>query len=451
MREIGIGVLGWGTVGAGVVEGLLRRGDRLAERAGVRPVLRRIADVDLERDRGMAVDRALLTADAAAVVDDPAVEVVVELIGGTTAARDLVRRALRQGKPVVTANKALLAHHGVELFEEARARRTTIHFEASVGGGIPIIRALQHGLIANEVRSIYGILNGTSNYILTRMEAEGLSFDRALRKAQQAGYAEADPTLDIDGHDTAHKIAILATLAFGFAAPLDSIPVQGIRAVTPQDIAFARDLGYRIKLLAFARPHREGVEIGVHPALVPQNHLLAYVSGVFNAVAIDGDLTGETLYYGRGAGREATASAVLSDIVEAAHRCASSDPWMGPCFAPSPAGFRWLAPDDVPSRSYLRLTLRDRPGILARVAHVLGKHGISIASVMQKEVAAGRHVPVIIITHEAPGRCHTQAIAAIDQLDCVGAPTVRFHIEDFAHPEPRAVRSASGGSNEEGV
>ena len=373
MKPVGVGILGWGTVGGGVVEGLLRRGDRLAERAGVRPVLRRIADLDLERSRDVAPDRSMLTTDAAAVVDDPAVEVVVELIGGTTAARELVLRALRLGKPVVTANKALLARHGVELFAEARAHRATLHFEASVGGGIPLIRALQHGLIANEIRSIYGILNGTSNYILTRMESEGLSFDRALRKAQQAGYAEADPTLDIDGHDTAHKIAILATLAFGFAAPIESIPVQGIRAVTPQDISFARDLGYRIKLLAFARPHRAGVEIGVHPALVPRGHLLASVGGVFNAVAIDGDLTGETLYYGRGAGREATASAVLSDIVEAAHRRASEDPWMAPCFAQSAGGFRWLAPDDVVGRSYLRMTLKDRPGILSRVAHVLGE------------------------------------------------------------------------------
>jgi len=448
MKEIGVGVLGWGTVGAGVVEGLLRRGGRLAERAGVRPALRRVADLDLDRDRGVSVDRALLTKDAAAVVDDPAVEVVVELIGGTTAARELILRALRRGKPVVTANKALLARHGVEMFAAARAHGTTLHFEASVGGGIPIIRALQHGLIANEFRSIYGILNGTSNYILTRMEADGLPFDRALRKAQQAGYAEADPTLDIDGHDTAHKIAILATLAFGFAAPLESIPVQGIRAVTSQDIAFARDLGYRIKLLAFARPHREGVEIGVHPALVPQGHLLASVGGVFNAVAIDGDLTGETLYYGRGAGRETTASAVLSDIVEAAHRCASNDPWMAPCFAESAGGFRWLAPDDVVARSYLRMTLKDRPGILSRVAHVLGEHGISIASVMQKETAAGRHVPVIVITHEAPGRCHAKAVAEIDRLDCVGAATVRFHIEDFARAEFRA-RPAGGNTQDE--
>ncbi len=431
MKEIGVGVLGWGTVGAGVVEGLLRRGDLLSARAGVRPVLRGVADVDLERDRGYAVDRSLLTTDAAALVDDPRIEVVVELIGGVGISRELVLRALERGKTLVTANKALLATHGPELFSTARARGVTIHFEASVGGGIPVIRALQYGLIANEIRSIYGILNGTSNYILTRMEIENIPFDRALRKAQHAGYAEADPTLDIDGHDTAHKLAILATLAYGRAVPTDAIAVCGIRSVLPADIAYARELGYRIKLLASARPHPDGLIVGVQPTFVPADHLLASVSGVFNAILLDGDLTGQTMYYGRGAGREPTASAVLSDIVEAAHRRVSADAWLPPCFEARRGPFRWLAPDESVGRSYLRMTLKDRPGILARVAQVLGEHGVSIASVVQKETATGRQVAVIIITHETPGRQVTRAMEEIDRLDCVGAPTARFHIEDF--------------------
>ncbi len=433
MKDIGVGVLGWGTVGAGVVEGLLQRADRLASRARVRPVLRRIADLDLDRDRGYTVDRAMLTTDPASVIEDPAVGVVVELIGGTGVAGELIRHALRLGKPVVTANKALLAAQGAELFAAAKAGGTGIYFEASVGGGIPIIRALRQGLIANRVRSVYGILNGTSNYILTRMESEDIPFDRALRKAQAEGYAEADPSLDIDGHDSAHKIAILAALAYGAAPPPSAVPAEGIRRITSQDIAFARELGYRIKLLASTRVLADGIGIGVQPALVPHGHLLASVGGVFNAIVVDGDLTGETLYYGRGAGRNPTASAVLSDIADAAkHLHGDPEGFPSGWSAASESVPRWFGPDDSPGRFYLRMLLKDRPGILARVAQVLGEHGISIASVMQRETAAGRHVPVIFITHEIAGRRVAEAIAAIDRLDCVGAPTVRFRIEDFS-------------------
>ena len=425
-------MVGWGTVGAGVVEGLQRRAERLASRVHARPVLRRVADLDIERDRSFPVGRELLTTDAVSVVEDPSVEVVVELIGGLGAAKELILRALRLGKPVVTANKALLAAHGSELFAAAAAGGTHLYFEASVGGGIPILRALREGLIANEVGSVYGILNGTSNYILTRMESEGLPFDRALRKAQQAGYAEADPSLDIDGHDSAHKIAILSSLAFGAAPPLAAILVEGIRNVWLQDIAFARELGYRIKLLASARRLRDGIGVGVRPTLVRATHMLAFVSGVFNAIVVDGDLTGETFYYGRGAGREPTASSVLSDIAEAVKHRHGPQEGMPAEWATAEAAPRWIGPDEATGRYYLRMVLKDRPGILARVAQVLGEYGISIASVMQKETGAGRHVPVIFITHETDGRRVAQAVSAIDRLDCVGTPTARFPIEEFS-------------------
>ena len=429
MKSVGIGVIGWGTVGAGVVEGLLYRADRLAARAHVRPVLRRVADLDLSRDRGYAVPPELLTTDATALVDDPQVEVVVELMGGTGAAKELTLRALRQGKPVVTANKALLANHGPELFAAAASGQTGLYFEASVGGGIPVLRALRQGLIANEIRSVYGILNGTSNFILTRMEREGGTFDRALRKAQQAGYAEADPTLDIDGFDSAHKIAILCALAFGVAPPPDAVHVEGIRHILPMDIGFARELGYRIKLIAFARREGEGIVIGVQPVLIPCDHLLAFVSGVFNGIVVDGDWTGETLYYGRGAGRAPTASAVLSDIADAAKHRHGPPEGIPPGWLAPPTPVRWLGPNDMQARFYLRMMLKDHPGILARVAQVLGDHGISIATVMQREIGSGRAVPVIFITHETPGRSVASAIAEVDRLDCVSGPTVRFRIE----------------------
>jgi len=430
MKTIGIGLLGFGTVGAGVAEALLRPGAPLTARLGLGLALRRIADLDLERDRGVAVDRALLTRDAAAVVSDPAVDVVVELIGGCGAAKELLLQTLALGKPVVTANKALLAEHGAEIFRAAEARQTPLYFEASVGGGIPIIKALREGLVANSIRSIYGILNGTCNYILTRMEQEQAPFDVALRAAQAAGYAEAEPGLDIDGHDTAHKAVILASLACGCPVPLSAAAVEGIRGLAMEDIANALEMGYRVKLLGVVKLGADGVGVRVQPTLVPRAHLLAAVSGVFNAIQVDGDLTGQTLYYGRGAGRTATASAVLSDLADAARDLAAGQRRLAPVHAAGRAVPLQPAAE-VAGRSYLRLTLLDKPGMLARVAQVLGQHGISIASVMQKESSAGNHVPVVIVTHQAPERAFQAALATIDRLEVIGAPTVRLRIEDF--------------------
>ncbi len=430
MKELGIGLLGFGTVGAGVVENLQKNGDLLARRVGAKLVLRRIADLDLDRDRGVKVDRSILTKDAYAVIEDPSVNVVVELVGGTGIARDFILKALSLGKPVVTANKALLAEHGEEIYALAEQKNTEVYFEASVGGGIPIIKALREGLVANRIESIYGILNGTCNYILTRMEQEHLPFDQVLQEAQKAGYAEAEPSLDVDGIDTAHKAVILASLAYGFPVPMKSVHIDGIRGIAQADIGYAADLGYRVKLLAIIKSAGGEVEVRVHPTLVPHRHVLASVGGVFNAVVVNGDVAGDTLYYGRGAGRAATSSAVLSDLADVARNLVAGSARRGPAAIRSGDG-RIRPIGEIDARYYLNLALLDRPGMLARVAQILGRHEISIASVLQKEARTGEHVPVIIVTHRAQEKHFRAALEEIDALDVVGAKTVRIRIEDF--------------------
>ncbi len=431
-KEIGIGIVGFGTVGAGVVETLQRNGALLAERTGVRLALRGIADLDLERDRGVTVDRALLTTDAAGLIAREDVQVVVELIGGTGVARTLTQDALQAGKAVVTANKALLAEHGAELYAVAQAHHADWLFEASVGGGIPIIRALREGLVANRIHRICGILNGTCNYILTRMEREQAPFDTVLQAAQAAGYAEAEPSLDIDGWDTAHKAVILATHAFGRLVRMEDVRVEGIRDIDPMDIELAAGLGYRIKLLAVIQRGPEGLDVRVHPALIPHDHVLAEIGGVFNAVLVDGDVVGQTLYYGRGAGREPTASAVVADIVDAARNQASGEPGRIPAFVALNGEIPLQPPASVQTRYYLRLSLRDIPGMFGRVAEILGRHAISIASVMQKEQQTGEYVPVIMLTHAAPEGAFQAALTEIDALHETGAPTIRYRVEDHA-------------------
>ncbi len=430
MRELGIGLLGFGTVGAGVVEGLRRNGDMLARRLGVRPVLRRIADIDIVSDRGVAVDPALLTTDAGAVVRDPAIDVVIELIGGTGIARTLVTEALTLGKPVVTANKKLLAEYGEEIFGLAARTRTDIYFGASVGGGIPIVRALREGLIANQVDGIWGILNGTCNYILTRMEREGLAFDAVLEQAQKLGYAEADPSLDIDGFDTAHKAVILASLAYGYPIPMREVSVEGIRGISDTDMRNALDQGYRIKLLAVIKRTEAGIELRVHPTLVPLSHMLASVHGVHNAVMVHSDLADNTLYYGRGAGRMPTASTVLGDVADLARNFAVKARHRVPAIAPIGEQIRIRPIADIESRYYLRFSVRDQAGMLACITKILGDHRISIASVLQKDQGAGdEYVPLVITTHAANERAVTTAIAQIDALNAVRAGTVRLRIE----------------------
>lgn len=432
MREIGVGLVGFGTVGAGVVKILQANGDLLASRIGARPVLRGIADLDLDTDRGVTVDPALLTSDAEALITSPGIDIVIELVGGTGAARDIISLALRNGKPVVTANKHLLAEHGAEIFQLATENNVDIYFGASVGGGIPIIRALREGLVANRIQSMYGILNGTCNYILTRMESEHLPFEEALAEAQAAGYAEADPGLDIDGFDTAHKAVILASLAYGLHVPMSAVGVEGVRGLSEQDIRYALDLGYRIKMLAvIKRPGQdEKIEVRVHPTLVALDHMLASVSGVYNAVMVRGDFVGNTLYYGRGAGQEPTASTVVADLADLARNLVAGGARMVPAVAATGEGLGTRDMSDIETRFYLRTSLLDKPGVLANITAILGRHQISIASVLQKEVCVGEYVPVVIVTHGARERDMNAALEEIDRLHAVGAKTVRLRIED---------------------
>jgi homoserine dehydrogenase len=371
-----------------------------------------------------------LTRDAQGVISDPAIDIVIELIGGVGIARELVLKTLQIGKPVVTANKKLLAEHGDKLFPLAEQKGVDLCFEASVGGGIPIIRALREGLIANHILDIYAILNGTCNYVLTRMEQVNLPFETVLREAQAAGYAETEPSLDIDGHDTAHKAAILASLAYGFPFPISAVHVEGIRGLAQEDIRFAAELGYRIKLLAIIRRQNGAVGVRVHPTLVPHNHLLAAVSGVYNAILVRGDIVGDTLYYGRGAGRLPTASAVISDVADLAISLAAGHQRRLPSFLRAGAPPPLAVISDSRTRYYLRLTLLDQPGVLAKVAAVLGAHQISIASMMQKEEQAGGHVPCIFITHAATERNFRAALEEINRLEVSGAHPVSLRIED---------------------
>ncbi|MDA1044431.1 MAG: homoserine dehydrogenase [Verrucomicrobia bacterium] len=431
MQEFGIGVLGYGTVGAGVVEGLLKNGDLIADRTGLKPVLRRIADLDIETDRGVDVPAELLCTDANAVIEDEHVDMIVELIGGTGIAKTLTEAALKRGKPVITANKALLAKHGAELFELARRHSTEIYFGASVGGGIPVIRAVREGLVANRIEWIYGILNGTCNYVLTRMENEQLPFDEVLADAQKQGFAEKDPSLDVDGHDTAHKAVLLASLAYGFHVPLDKVSVSGIRDLSIMDIRNASDLGYKVKLLAIIRRVEDSVEVSVHPAFLPRGHILSNVSGVFNAVMVHGDMTGDTLYYGKGAGRKATASSVLADICDVMKNLHAGSPRQFQGHGSlSDHALSLANAADISTRHYIRLALLDQPNSLSHIAASLGRNGISIASVVQKESQMNDFVWVVIVTHHATQRQCAQALSEITAMDAVRDKPIHIRIED---------------------
>ncbi|HSB42106.1 MAG TPA: homoserine dehydrogenase [Methylomirabilota bacterium] len=431
MNEIKIALLGLGTVGCGVVRVLGTHGAELAERAGCRLTLARVVDTDLTRPReGIDLARLPLSGDANRAIDDPEVRVVIELIGGLEPARTLILRALGAGKHVVTANKALLAHHGPELFEEARRNRVMLGFEAAVAGGIPLIRAVKDGLPANRILSAFGIVNGTCNYILSKMTDEGRDFGEVLKEAQAHGYAEADPTLDIEGLDSAHKLQILATLAFRTAVDLKDIHTEGITSVSQQDVVNATELGYRIKLLAIAKASDGALEARVHPTMIPASSPLAAVSGVFNAVFMTGDNVGNLMFYGRGAGQLPTASAVWSDVVEIARRVAHGIPAMDtdlPSTARNPLPLRPM--EDIRSAYYLRVMAMDRPGVLAQVAGVLGRHDISLVSVLQKERAHSEAVPVVMMTHEARERDMRAALAEIDKLPVVAGRTTMIRVE----------------------
>ena len=404
MKEIGVGILGFGTVGAGVADGLLKHRAVMAERLGVDIILRKIADLDIKTDRGVAVPAGVLTTDSPSVITDPAIQIIVETIGGTGIAKQLVLDALNAKKCVVTANKKLLAEHGKEIFDTAERNGVDIYFGASVGGGIPIIRVLREGLAGNDIESIHGILNGTCNYILTRMEREGSSFDEVLKDAQQLGYAEANPSLDIDGFDTAHKACILAALAYGFQPSLNQIQVEGIRKLSGEDVRYAADLGYRIKLLAVVAKDGDEVEVGVHPTLIPFSHMLASVNDAFNAAMVKGDMSDYTMYYGRGAGRAPTASTVIGDIGDIARNLAKNETRYRravPSYGEGSVSLR--AAGDIVSKFYVRFMVADKPGAFGTIASILGRHGVSISAATQKTAVAdgASFVPVVALMHKA--------------------------------------------------
>lgn len=430
MKQIGVGILGFGTVGAGVADGLLKHRDVMAKRLGVDIVLRKIADLDITTDRGIQVPEGVLTTDAKGVLSDPEIDIVVETIGGTGIAKTFVLEALNGGKCVVTANKKLLAEHGREIFETAAKNDVDIYFGASVGGGIPIIRVLREGLAGNEIESIHGILNGTCNYILTRMENEGLPFESVLKDAQKLGYAEANPSLDIDGFDTAHKACILAALAYGFQPGVDQVQVEGIRNLDGADVKYAADFGYRIKLLAVVAKDGSEVEVGVHPTLIPFSHMLANVNDAFNAAYVKGDMSDYTMYYGRGAGRAPTASTVIGDIGDIARNLAYDETRYArgvPNYAEGKVRLR--AAGDIRSKYYLRFMLADRPGAMGVVASALGKHGVSISALSQKESSEGNlPVPVVAMTRVARAADIDAALEEIKAAGVTGEDPVKLRV-----------------------
>ncbi len=429
VREVKVGIIGFGTVGCGVAACLLENSEVIARRTGVRPVLKLISDIDLKTPRPVAVPKEILTHDTARLIES--VDVVVELVGGTTHAKEFILAALAKGKPVVTANKALLAEHGDEIFSAAEKSKADVYYEASVAGGIPIIKILREGLVGNRIEKILGILNGTCNYILTRMEKDSISFAAALAGAQKLGYAEANPTLDVDGHDTAHKAAILASLAYGEWFGVNPIHVEGIRGITPEDIKYAGELGYKIKLLAVIKQEDDDVQIRVHPTLIPGECMLANVSDAFNAIMLKGAPVGETMFYGKGAGRDATASAVVADLVDVALNLKFGSHRRVPSFQIG-RQFRHLIPmGEVASRYYIRMTVVDRPGVMSSVAGVLGAADISISSIIQPESRKGESVSLLMVTHLAVEKAMKDAVVKISRLDCVKDKVIVLRIEDL--------------------
>jgi len=436
--SLGIGLAGFGTVGSGVWNALARNGELISERTGggVRMHVARILVRDPAKSRAACGDvpTELFTTDWTTLVNDPSVDIVVELIGGTTDAYEIVAAALRARKPVVTGNKALLAERGSELFTLSRETDTPIHFEAAVAGGIPIIRTVQDSFIGNRILSCVGIINGTSNYILGRMSDAGLTFAQALAEAQSLGYAEADPALDVNGWDAAHKAILLATLAYGFPIDPHQVHVSGIEQVTPTDIRFAKSLGYVLKLLAVIREHSDGsVELRVQPSFIAHSHILASVHGVFNAVAVHADTAGESLFYGRGAGQDPTASSVVADLVEAARSLRQTSGHRG--FLPYCENGRVLPVEKTSTAYYVRFDVTDRPGVIAEVAQVLANHRIGIAGTHSPVNPANPDadfIDMIFLLHTCPFGLLRKALEEIEKLDCINSAPVVFRIESLA-------------------
>jgi len=441
MQQVNLGMIGGGTVGSGVFHAWQLNGGLMASRLGVKINMHKIAVKAFDEPRPYEIPKRYMTTDWQSVVNDPEVHMLAELMGGTNLARTIILAALKLGKPVITANKALLSAHGEELFEAAQANKTNLYYEASVCGGIPIIKSLREGFVGNRITHLYGIVNGTCNYILTRMKLEGADFDAVLKDAQAQGYAEAEPSLDIDGLDAQHKIGILASLAHGFWVDPKDIHVEGIRNITALDIRFAEQLGYTIKLLGIikqvvgtgAKKSKPGsrIQVSVYPTLVPNGHVLASVNHVFNAVFVRGDVVGDTLFYGRGAGKDATASAVLSDLADAALDLKFGTKHRVPPFVPHERDGAVAPIEEVHCRYFVRLDVQDVPGTLAKITAIFGGSRIGISSVIQPEGHEGASVPLILMLHDAPNGAVTKALKRIEQLPVVKSKPVMLRVENF--------------------
>ncbi len=428
-NKINIGLIGFGTIGSGVVKSLMERRDMLLKRAGMDFNLSLVCDKDLSSKRDVNIPKSMLTKDADRVINDPNIHIIVELIGGIHPAKEIVMKALSKGKHVVTANKLLLATEGMEIFQKAKDSNREIYFEASVAGGIPIIKAIREGMVGNRFSSVLGILNGTSNYILSGMSSEGASFKAALKEAQLKGYAEKDPSLDIKGLDSSHKLAILSLLAFGKRVDLSDIYVEGIEDISNFDIQYAKELGYVIKLLAIAKRYGNELEVRVHPTFLPSEYLLSSVSGAYNAIFIEADLVGKQLFYGQGAGKLPTSSAVVSDIVDIGHKitCGKNS---AKSVIPRDTEIKKVRKmDDVITRYYAHFSAIDKPGVLANIADLLGRHNISIASVVQKERSKSHIVPIVMLTHEAKEKDMQAALSKINKLPAIKKKSVIIRLE----------------------
>lgn len=424
MKKVNIGLIGFGTVGGSVVKILKERKELIKRKLDAELVIKRIADKDISTPRGVKVDPGILTRKIDDVLNDPEINMVIELIGDSPVAEEVILGAIKRGKPVVTANKALLAKKGRRIFKEAERRGVGIYFEASVGGGIPIIKALREGLVANRISSLFGIINGTANYILSGMSHYGSSFKEALRDARARGYAERDPSLDVEGIDSAHKLTILSTLAFEGFVDLKDIYREGITKITSQDIQYAKEFGYVVKLLAIAKKSDGSLEARVHPTMIPKEHLLAAVDGAYNAIYVRGDLIGRSMFYGRGAGGFPAASAVMADIMDLVKSKGQPLPLD---FGRKPLRIKDMG--EVETRYYIHFTTVDRPGVLASISGVLAKHRISIASVIQKERREKGKVPIVMMTHEAKESSVQKALKEIDRLKVVKAKSMLIRVE----------------------
>ena len=435
MQQVNLGMIGGGTVGSGVFHAFQLNGGLMSSRIGVKVNVRKVAVKAFDEPRPYPISRPLMTLDWQSVVNDPQVDIVTELVGGTGIAKTMVLAALGQGKTVVTANKALLSTHGPELFAAAAKGGANLYYEASVCGGIPIIKSLREGFVANQFSAIYGIVNGTCNYILTRMKQEGADFGVVLADAQKLGYAETPPDLDIDGCDAQHKTGILASLAHGFWVDHHDVHTEGIREVSKIDMQFAQQLGYTIKLLGIVKQvagKKAGVQVSVYPALIPDTHVLANVNGVFNAVFVRGDVVGDTLFYGRGAGKDATASAVLSDVADAALDLKTgTKKGRIPPFVACSRNVAVLPMDTIVSQYYVRFSVVDKPGVLAKIAAVFAAAKIGISSVIQPEGHEGESVPLIMMIHDAPNAAMARALAKISKLPAVKGKPVMFRVENL--------------------